>query len=62
MQISTKEMMTTIPSETIMTMRVSMARVRTMVGNTEYFTISNGVRQGDALSATLFNIALECAK
>lgn len=52
-----------IPSKLIglirMTMKNTTACVRVEEGQTERFGINSGVRQGDALSATLFNIALE---
>ncbi|XP_056640928.1 uncharacterized protein LOC130447902 [Diorhabda sublineata] len=41
------------------TMKKTTVTVRTQVGNTEEFEINQGVRQGDALSTTLFNLALE---
>lgn len=52
-----------IPSKIIrlirMTLEQTSASVRTTEGETENFNINSGVRQGDALSASLFNIALE---
>lgn len=54
-----------IPSKLIkltkMTMEGSLAKVVTSEGTTEDISIETGVRQGDALSTTLFNIALEGA-
>lgn len=42
-----------------MTLSNTTAFVRTDYGDTKEFKTTRGVRQGDALSATLFNIALE---
>ena len=42
-----------------MTMKSSKMNVITEYGITDSFEINKGVRQGDALSATLFNLALE---
>lgn len=42
-----------------MTLNNSKAIVKTEEGYTESFRINKGVRQGDALSATLFNLAME---
>lgn len=42
-----------------MTMRRTTVSVKTLKGETEEFEINRGVRQGDSLSALLFNIALE---
>lgn len=42
-----------------MTMDGSIARALTREGTTEEINIQRGVRQGDALSTTLFNIALD---
>lgn len=44
-----------------MTMENSRICIKTDRGDTEMFTINKGVRQGDALSATLFNFAIEYA-
>jgi hypothetical protein len=43
------------------TLRNSRAVVDTYQGRTEVFNINNGLRQGDALSTILFNLALEAA-
>jgi len=43
----------------MMTMEGTMASVLTQKGETEEFEFNRGVRQGDALSATLFNLALQ---
>src|SRR3978361_2577824 len=42
-----------------MTMGETVVSIKTLKGETEEFTIFKGVRQGDSLSATLFNLALE---
>src|SRR3978361_1936150 len=42
-----------------MTMRETVVSIKTLKGETEEFKIFKGVRQGDSLSATLFNLALE---
>jgi hypothetical protein len=44
---------------TKMTMDNSRARISTTEGVTNEITIERGIRQGDALSTTLFNIALD---
>lgn len=44
---------------TKMTMERTVAYIRTEEGETEVFEINSGVRQGDALSAMLFNIVIE---
>jgi hypothetical protein len=46
---------------TKMTMDNSRARISTTEGVTNEINIQRGVRQGDALSITLFNIALDGA-
>ena len=46
---------------TKMTMEPSLARVATQDGDTAEINIRKGVRQGDSLSTTLFNIALNGA-
>lgn len=43
----------------VMTMNNNTISIKTPRGKTEEFRINKGVRQGDALSATLFNIAIE---
>jgi hypothetical protein len=46
---------------TKMTMGNSKARISTAEGVTNEINIKRGVRQGDTLSSTLFNIALDGA-
>lgn len=46
---------------TEMTMKKSHARLLTIKEITDEISIQTGVRQGDALSTTLFNIVLEAA-
>jgi hypothetical protein len=46
---------------TKMTMGNSRARISTAEGVTNEINIKRGVRQGDTLSSTLFNIALDGA-
>jgi hypothetical protein len=43
------------------TLTNSRAVVKVYQGRTDIFTINNGLRQGDALSTILFNLALEAA-
>ncbi|CAG9829791.1 unnamed protein product [Diabrotica balteata] len=42
-----------------MTMRTTKISIKTQRGETEEFSINKGMKQGDALSTTLFNLALE---
>lgn len=42
-----------------MTMNRTTVSIKTQKGETEEFEVNKGVRQGDSLSATLFNLALE---
>lgn len=43
----------------VMTLKSTRVSVRTAKGETNEFTTNKGVRQGDSLSATLFNLVLE---
>lgn len=43
----------------MMTMKRTTVSIKTQKGETEEFEIDKGVRQGDSLSATLFNLALQ---
>lgn len=43
----------------MMTLNKTTAKIRTPDGETESLVVNTGVRQGDAISATLFNLVLE---
>lgn len=45
----------------MMTIKTTKIAIKTIKGETEVFEINKGVKQGDSLSATLFNLALEYA-
>jgi hypothetical protein len=54
-----------IPTKLIKLVKTTLTNSRAVVevyqGRTEVFTINNGLRQGDALSTILFNLALGAA-